>query len=376
MLVLTIRAVAAVLVLFGCVLLTVESTAEMDESAVPRVRGIETVVAVERQGYFPVLVRLKDGSLGAVMRGGAPHIGIKGRLDWIRSEDRGRTWSKPTVIVDSKWDDRNPALGQMADGTVVVGYAEASTYNEQGKWDTSAGSYDLFYVTSRDGGKTWSKKKKLYCGPIMNGSAFGRIIHDRHGTALMAIYGRRNPSYEGPEKLDGNGRDYAGIIRSKDNGRTWVDFSLILSRHNEAALQVLADGRLMAVVRTQNGALSVTESRDDGYRWSPPRKLTRRGQHPADICLLKSGTLLVTYGNRLRPYGVGCVLSRDQGETWDYEHRLMLAWDSQNTDCGYPSTVQLDDETILTMYYSVGTKALPGLPQAICLRHGESVLGR
>jgi len=359
-------------------LLSFAAAAALDETAVPKAQGIERIVAVRGQGYFPVVIKLKDGSLGGVVRGGAPHIGVKGRLDWIRSEDSGRTWSRPggTVIVDSKWDDRNPSLGQMADGTIVVGYAEASTYDEKGKWDTSAGSYDLFYATSQDGGKTWSDKKKLYSGPIINGSPFGRIIHDRHGTALMAIYGGRNPSYTGPEKLEGKARDFSGIIRSRDNGRTWGDFSMVLAGHNEASLQLLPDGALIAVVRTEGGALSVTESNDDGYRWSPPRKLTKRGQHPADICLLKSGALLVTYGNRLRPYGVGCVLSHDRGKTWDWEHRLMLAWDSQNTDCGYPSTVQLDDGAILTVYYSVGTRAVPRVAQAVCLRYAEKVLRR
>jgi hypothetical protein len=138
----------------------------------------------------------------------------------------------------------------------------------------------------------------------------------------------------------------------------------------------MPDGRLIAVVRTEGGALSVTESKDDGYHWSPPRNLTKSGQHPADICLLKSGVLLVTYGNRLKPYGVGCVLSCDGGKTWDYERRLMLAWDSQNTDCGYPSTVQLGDGSILTMYYSVGTESLPRVAQANCLRYAEKALSR
>lgn len=349
---------------------------EKDEQGVEKVESIERVVAVEGQGYFPVMIRLRDGSLGAVLRGGAPHIGIGGRLDWIRSQDGGRTWSKPTQIVDSRWDDRNPSLGQMADGTLVVGYAEASTYDAQSRWDRSAGSYDLFFVTSRDGGKTWSERKGLYAGPICNGSAFGRIIHDKNKVALMVIYGGANPSYEGPGKLDGNARYYSGLIRSEDNGRTWSDFSLILAGHNEASLQLLPDGTLIAVARTADGALSVTESKDDGRHWSAPRNLTKRGQHPADICLLSGGTLLVTYGNRLQPYGVGCVVSRDNGKTWDYEHRRMLAWDSQNTDCGYPSTVQLADGEILTMYYSVGTGSLPKIAQAVCLRYTAKQLGQ
>ncbi len=376
MLVILLSVILTFLSWLGVPTLCTGAATQADESEVPKAEGVERIVAVRGQGYFPVMIRLKDGSLGAVIRGGAPHIGVKGRLDWIRSEDGGRSWSKPSVIVDSKWDDRNPALGQMADGMIVVGYAEASTYDEQGKWDTSAGSYDLFYVTSADDGKTWSPKKELYCGPIINGSAFGRIISDRHGTALMAIYGQRNPSYTGPEKLNGKARDYSGILRSRDNGQTWTDFALILPAHNEASLQLFPNGKLIAVVRTETGALSVTESSDDGYHWSPPRELTKRGQHPADACLLKSGSLLITYGNRLRPYGVGCVLSRDGGKTWDYENRRMLAWDSQDTDCGYPSTVQLDDGTILTMYYSVGTQLVPNIAQAICLLYTEKALSR
>ena len=38
-------------------------------------------------------------------------------------------------------------------------------------------------------------------------------------------------------------------------------------------------------------------------------------------------------------------------KTWDGENRLYLVWDSGTTDCGYPSSVQREDGTIITVYY-------------------------
>jgi hypothetical protein len=52
---------------------------------------------VEGGGYFPVTVRLKTGEILSILRGGARHIGVKGRLDpvTLRSQDKGKTWSRP-----------------------------------------------------------------------------------------------------------------------------------------------------------------------------------------------------------------------------------------------------------------------------------------
>src|SRR5918993_33427 len=83
---------------------------------------VERTPIVTGQGYFPVACRLQDGRIAVVLRGGAPHVGIKGRLDIVFSTDEGKTWTKPTVVADHELDDRNPAFGQAKDGTLVVGY--------------------------------------------------------------------------------------------------------------------------------------------------------------------------------------------------------------------------------------------------------------
>ena len=46
---------------------------------------------------------------------------------------------------------------------------------------------------------------------------------------------------------------------------------------------------------------------------------------------------------------VACI-SRDEGKTWDVENEIILTG-AMSRDLGYPSSVQLDDESILTVYY-------------------------
>ncbi len=353
----------------------VPGTKPVDDFECPKLEDAEHLVAERGGGYFPVLIRLQDGSLGAVVRGGAPHIGIKGRLDWIHSEDGGKTWSEPSVIVDSKWDDRNPALGQMKDGTIVCAYAEAQTYNAEGKWDRSAGEYVQFFVTSQDNGRTWSEKQELYTGPIRGGSPFGRIIVLSDGTALLPMYGGARDDWHGEPKLPEGSDQLSGFVRSTDNGKTWGDFGLVShTGHNELSLLALTDDHLLAAVRTVGGAVNLFESRDAGRTWEGPRPVTQPSQHPADLCRLSGKRLLLVYGNRREPFGVGGVISDDEGRTWDYARRFQVGWTSLQGDCGYPSVVRLDDGTLVIMYYSVGTSDLGGDQFALVVRAGEQAI--
>ena len=115
-------------------------------------------------------------------------------------------------------------------------------------------------------------------------------------------------------------------------------------------------GRLIAMARSSG--LTCFESDDKGRSWRRTGVVTKPAQHPADLCLLANGHVLLVYGSRIWPYGVGAMVSRDGGRTWDRSRRVMLGWDSQNTDTGYPSAVQLDDGTIVVLYYAVGTEDL------------------
>ena len=60
----------------------------------PLTETCEHFAAVTGQGYFPVIVKRRNGELAVIMRGGAPHVGFGGRLDLITSCNSGRSWSR------------------------------------------------------------------------------------------------------------------------------------------------------------------------------------------------------------------------------------------------------------------------------------------
>ena len=65
-----------------------EGTATQEQPR--KLEKAERIEVVRGGGYFPTLIRLTDGTLAAVVRGGARHIGVGGRLDLVTSRDGGR----------------------------------------------------------------------------------------------------------------------------------------------------------------------------------------------------------------------------------------------------------------------------------------------
>ena len=310
-------------------------------------------------GYFPVAIPLKNGDVLAVIRGGAAHIGVKGRLDLIRSSDGGKTWSAPWTVVDGELDDRNPAMGQLKDGTIVLSYAIASGYDASGLRFSAKRSDRVFdgvyLVFSKDNGKTWSKPVRdpaIYNFYVNKGhiSPYGKIIQLPDGTAVMAVYfeffdHRGNQSY---------------IFRSKDGGRTWGDPTLLGEHYNETGILQMKDGRMLAAMRSEKGGhIAIIESTDQGKTWTKPNQITADSEHPADRSQLRDGRVVMVFGERNAPRGVHAMVSRD-GRTWDKTKHIVLADDAPNGDCGYPSSVEVSKGKVVTVYYQVDdTKNAP-----------------
>jgi hypothetical protein len=339
------------LILLTCASLGLSRAADPGE---PQPPSLERSLVISGQGYFPVALRLQDGRIAVVLRGGAPHVGIKGRLDMVFSADEGKTWTKPALVVDSPADDRNPAFGQAKDGTLVVGYWRTANYDDQGRYNPKLDRPVNTWVTrSQDGGKTWSESTQIDVSDIGWGSPYGKIVTLPDGVLLMAVYG-------GPVRAPGEAvanSDNSYIYRSADRGKTWTRFATAgPKRFNETALVRLDSGRLLAALRSADaGEVWLAESRDDGKTWGEPTRVTPARVHPADLLALPEGRVLLATGYRVGPFGARGVVGDADG-AFDWERRFVLVDDAVSADCGYPSSVLLRDGRVLTVYYATGSK--------------------
>jgi hypothetical protein len=64
---------------------------------------------------------------------------------------------------------------------------------------------------------------------------------------------------------------------------------------------------------------------------------------------LRDGRILVLFARRKAPFGIGGVVSEDEGQTWSQE--FVLRDDANGTDLGYPVATELEDGRIFTAYY-------------------------
>lgn len=322
---------------------------QLDIRTLPSTRE---VIAYKDGGLFPVLTQTQDGILIAVLRGGAGHLGLDGRVEVIRSVDAGHTWSPPQVVADSERDDRNPAFGLSAQGTLILSYHCQGNYDATGAYlreHSDPARVDVMVTRSHDGGLTWEMPFALGVETLQRGSPFGKIVSlnapSESPTLLMPIYHATG----------------SHIVRSRDDGATWGDPSLLHPKMNETALIVLPEGDVLAVMRGEDReqALHVTRSTDGGYTWSTPVQVTGPRQHPADLVRLRNGALLLTYGNRNPPYRIEGRVSRDGGRTWldclltFSGHLYGYNVDApRRSDLGYPSSVvQTGSGQGVTLYY-------------------------
>lgn len=319
---------------------------------------VDRRLIVSGQGYFPVALRLQDGRIAVVLRGGGPHLSIHGRLDVVFSSDEGKTWTKPVVVVDSPLDDRNPAFGQAHDGTLVVAFWRTARYGDDGRYAPYSDKPVNTWVTRfKVGGKTWSPPIQIDVSDVGWGSPYGRILTLADGTMLMNVYA--GPVRKADEKIARESEN-SYVYRSSDNGETWKRFSAPgLNGYNETALLKTGPGTLLAAMRTaKEGAVATARSSDGGKTWSDPRVLTAAAVHPAELTTLPDRRVLLTCGDRRGPFGVRAVVGTASG-TFDWNASIPLVTDAISTDCGYPSSVLLKDGQVLTVYYATGSKEHP-----------------
>jgi hypothetical protein len=115
-------------------------------------------------GYaaFPDLCRLPNGDLYCVCYSGYGHVSDPsatwskgGRIVAVRSTDQGMSWTKPVVVIDTAYDDRDPSVACLKNGTLILNWFTPRP-DQTGK-----GRVAILLARSTDQGQTWSKPAKL-----------------------------------------------------------------------------------------------------------------------------------------------------------------------------------------------------------------------
>ena len=333
------------------------------------------IISLQPQYYhgWPTVTRRKSGELSLIYSGGREeHVCPFGRLELMRSHDEGKTWGWPCVVLDTGIDNRDAGILETAKGTLLVTTftsldyldllreAEQIPAGQPGTWAPErlkrwqAARYRLtnlqrksllgvWMIRSTDGGLTWSTP--YHCG-----------VDSPHGPIQLSD-GRL--LYVG-KAIGGDER--VGVCESTDDGQTWRWFAEIPPRpgdnaqadYHELHAVEAAAGRLVAQIRNHNATNSFetlqTESSDGGITWTSPHSIGVWGV-PSHLLRLKDGRLLMTYGYRREPFGNQARVSNDHGHTWS--EAMTISGDGVGIDLGYPSTVQLADGSLLSVWYEL-----------------------
>ena len=111
------------------------------------------------------------------------------------------------------------------------------------------------------------------------------------------------------------------------------------------------DESIFLFARTDTGYIAKSESFDGGKTWTTPvALLDRTGGAPAHLIRHSSGMLISAYGYRNAPYGIRAMFSTDDGKTWDTGYDIYVNYVSG--DLGYPTTVELSDGSLITVFYA------------------------
>lgn len=315
---------------------------------------------------WPSIARTLGGDLVVMFTRTEEHLGPDGAIFLSRSTDNGKTWLRPVVVLDSPIDDRESGITTLRDGRIVAHFwstfhtkefYESLAPNSYGRdlldrWIAIVGrpgyrdekrNSGASTAVSSDGGRTWSKLSRGH------DSVHGGI-ELLNGSLLLASYREH--------------RDTISVYAADSASGLWRHLASIVSPHPESLsfgephMLQLKTGRVIMMIRATAHPYNDRDPRcvlwesysdDNGKTWVAPFATSLWG-FPPHLALLSDGRVLCTYGYRRPPYGQRACLS-DDGVSWSLRDEVILRDDAPNGDLGYPASIELERDVVLTVYY-------------------------
>lgn len=288
-----------------------------------------------------------------------------------RSTDKGQTWEPmriamtfgetgglphaqngvgdPSILVDEKTN----TIWIVAAWTHGMGNGRA--WNNSMPGMTPDETAQLMLVKSEDDGKTWSHPINI-TSQVKNPSWYfllqgpGRGISMQDGTLVFPI-----------QFIDSTRIPNAGIMYSKDRGKTWHLHNLARTNTTEAQVAEIEPGTLMLNMRdNRGGSRAVAITKDLGKTWTEHPSSRKALQEPVCMAsLLKveakdniTGKPLLLFSNPNTTRGrhhITIKASLDNGLTWSPSQQVLL---DEGESWGYSCLTLIDKGTIGILYES------------------------
>jgi predicted neuraminidase len=284
------------------------------------------------QCHASTIAETKTGLIAAWFGGtreGNPDVGI-----WLSRQEAG-AWTAPVEVADgaelatNRYACWNPVLFQPRQGPLLLFYKVGP--NPRGWWG--------MLMMSDDGGKTWSKPRRLpqgILGPIKN-----KPVQLATGEMLC------------PSSTEDHGWR-VHFERTSDFSKSWQATPPMNQGEAIEAIQpsILfhTDGRLQALGRTRQQKLFQIWSDDDGKTWGRMTLLSLPNPNSGtDAVTLQDGRQLLVYNHSSQPKGrspLNIAVSRD-GEAWQ---AALVLEDEPACEFSYPAVIQTSDGMVHITY--------------------------
>jgi hypothetical protein len=308
----------------------------------PQHQVIVTGPAAGGYAAFPDVCRTKSGDLFCVFYSGSGHVTRPskewpnaGRVMSVRSADDGKTWTTPVVLFDTPFDDRDPHLAALRDGTLICTWFLTAFPDRP---LPTGRPHAVYTARSADDGKSWTPpaELKIDAREWFVCSAPVRELAD--GTLILGLY---------TETVAGK-RAYGATVRSTDGGKTWTDVARIgdmaeMYLDAETDVVQLKDGTLLAALRSSKVDMHFANSADGGRMWQNLRSAGFKGHCP-HFLRHSSGAILLSH----RLPATAVHWSFDDGKSWQGPLKV------DEVIGAYPSCVELRDGRVLCVYYEEG----------------------
>lgn len=288
-----------------------------------------------------------------------------------RSTDGGQTWERMRIpMAFGEYDGLPSAQNGVGDPSILVDTKTNTIWivaawthgmgNQRAWWSSHQGmdlnnTAQLVMVKSTDDGKTWSepiniteqvKLPEWYF--LLQGPGRGITMSD--GTLVFPI-----------QFIDKTRIPNAGIMYSKDGGKTWKIHNHARTNTTEAQVAEVEPGVLMLNMRdNRGGSRAVYTTTDLGKTWKEHESSRTALREPVCMASLISvkaednvlGKDILIFSNpnsTSQRKDITIKISFDGGYTWSEENQILL---DEGYNWGYSCLTMVDKETIGILYES------------------------